>query len=90
MKNITKNLAALPPGLQRGLKIFFVLCALVTLLDFIVLGFIGPGFINAGHGPHWWNFFGFHSLYGFAACVVLVLVATALRRIVMRDQDYYD
>ena len=80
-----KKFTSLSIALQRGLKIFFVLCALVTLLDFIVLGFIGTD-----HGQHWWNFFGFHSLYGFVACVVLVLVATALRRIVMRDEDYYD
>ncbi len=80
-----KSMASLSLGLQRGLKIFFVLCALVTLLDFVILGFIG-----AGYDPHGWRSFGFHSLYGFVASVVLVLVATMLRRIVMRDEDYYD
>jgi Na+/melibiose symporter-like transporter len=34
--------------------------------------------------------FGFYSLYGFVACVVLVLVAKQLRRVLMRDEDYYD
>jgi hypothetical protein len=34
--------------------------------------------------------FGFHSLYGFVACVVLVLVAKQLRRVLMRDESYYD
>ncbi len=34
--------------------------------------------------------FGFHGLYGFFACVALVLAAKQLRRVLMRDEDYYD
>lgn len=34
--------------------------------------------------------FGFHGLYGFFACVALVLAAKQLRRILMRPEDYYD
>jgi hypothetical protein len=34
--------------------------------------------------------FGFYSLYGFVACVALVLAAKLLRRVVMRPEDYYD
>jgi hypothetical protein len=34
--------------------------------------------------------FGFYALYGFLACVALVLTAKALRRILMRAEDYYD
>jgi hypothetical protein len=34
--------------------------------------------------------FGFHSVYGFVACVVLVLVAKRLRRILKRDENYYE
>ena len=75
-----EKFASLPPGLQRGLKIFFVLCGLITLLDLII----------HKHGEHWWNFFGIHSLYGFVACVILVLVAKMMRRIIMRKEDYYD
>jgi len=36
------------------------------------------------------GWFGFYGLYGFVACVALVLAAKALRRIVMRREDYYD
>ena len=75
-----KELRKLPPGLQKWLRIFLVVCAGVTLLDFVV----------HKHGDHWWNFFGFYSLYGFGACVILVLVATGMRKWVMRDEDYYD
>ena len=34
--------------------------------------------------------FGFHALYGFLACVALVLIAKRLRRVLMRDEDYYE
>jgi len=33
---------------------------------------------------------GFYALYGFAGCVVLVLVAKEMRKLVMRDETYYD
>lgn len=36
------------------------------------------------------TFFGFHALYGFVACVALVLTAKQLRRVLMRDEDYYE
>ena len=75
-----KKWASLSPPLRRWLKCFFVLCLVLALLDIVV----------NKHGDHWWSFFGFHNLYGFVACVILVLVATAMRRWVMRDEDYYD
>jgi hypothetical protein len=34
--------------------------------------------------------FGFYALYGFCACVALVLAAKLLRRVVMRPEHYYD
>lgn len=34
--------------------------------------------------------FGFYAFYGFFACVALVLAAKALRRVLMRPEDYYD
>jgi len=35
----------------------------------------------------WFNFYGF---YGFVCCFLLVLAAKELRKVVMRDEDYYD
>lgn len=35
----------------------------------------------------WWAFY---ALFGFFACVALVLTAKALRRVLKRDEDYYD
>ena len=36
------------------------------------------------------GWFGFYGLYGFFACVFLVLAARGLRRLLMRPEDYYD
>ena len=36
------------------------------------------------------GWFGFYGVYGFAACVALVLAAKLLRRGVRRPEDYYD
>ena len=36
------------------------------------------------------NFFGFDAWYGFISCVLLVLAAKQLRKVLMRDEDYYD
>mgnify|MGYP001819781736 CR=1 FL=1 len=43
------------------------------------------------HIQHPWDtLFGFYALYGFVACVLLVLLAKELRKLVMRDEDYYE
>jgi len=34
--------------------------------------------------------FGFYAIYGFVACVLLVLIAKELRKVLMRGEDYYD
>ena len=34
--------------------------------------------------------FGFFGFYGFVSCLFLVLAAKQLRKIVIRDEDYYD
>ena len=38
----------------------------------------------------WEAWFGFYGLYGFVACVLLVLAAKVLRKLIMRREDYYD
>ena len=59
----------------------YTICAGLLLIDVFV----------PKHGPfaveHW---FGFYGIYGFVACVGLVLAARALRVILMRPEDYYD
>ena len=38
----------------------------------------------------WEGWFGFYAFFGFIACVGLVLIAKEMRRVIMRDEDYYD
>jgi hypothetical protein len=53
----------------------------LVLLDFVVHRHAEAEFDGA---------FGFYGLYGFFACVALVLAAKLLRKAVMRPEDYYD
>jgi len=64
----------------------FVGCALLVLVDVI--------FWITGYDKHpylrWETWPGFYAVYGFVACVVLVLISRfVLRPIVMRGEDYY-
>lgn len=38
----------------------------------------------------WESIFGFYGIYGFVACVLLVVLAKGMRKIIMRKDDYYD
>ena len=80
MNRIIKKFNQLTGGVRKGLAVFFGLCGIMLLLDLVL----------HKHGDYWWNFFGFHSLFGFVACVVLVLVASWMRKPLMRDDHYYD
>jgi len=64
-----------------------VLWALVA----ICIATIGADFVYHRHIVHpWEGVWGFYAIYGFVACVVLVLVAKELRKLLMRAEDYYD
>ena len=59
----------------------YALCALLTIADILI----------HKHTPfRIEHTFAFYAWFGFVACVGLVLVAKALRRILMRPEDYYD
>ena len=60
----------------------YAICAVVGLLDLL------PYKHHLHFNFEYW--FGFYSVFGFVACVSLVLAAKVLRKIVMRDEDYYD
>lgn len=65
----------------------WVLWALVA----ICIVTIGADFVYHRHIVHpWEGVWGFYAIYGFVACVVLVLVAKELRKLLMRTEDYYD
>jgi hypothetical protein len=64
----------------------------------VVLGLVGACVILAGldlvlhrHVSHPWEAMtGFYALYGFVACVLLVLLAKEMRKVLIRKEDYYD
>jgi len=50
-------------------------------------------FLDATYHKHThydWEFFGFHGIFGFSCYVGLVLLAKEWRKVVMRDEEYYD
>jgi len=70
-----------PENIQRLLKGFYGICILLVLVDFVV---------HRHTGFSWEKIPAFYAIYGFVACVVLVVVAKKMRNIVMRKEDYYD
>lgn len=60
----------------------YVICAGFALADLF------PYKHHLHFGFEYWP--GFYSIYGFVSCVALVLAATQLRKILMRDEDFYD
>jgi hypothetical protein len=76
-----KHLFDDPRNVRRLISALYVLCGLSLLLDFVI----------HRHVDHPWEaLWGFYCLYGFGACVLLVLVAKELRKVLMRGEDYYD
>jgi len=71
-----------PENVKRLLIIFFSSVILLFVLDFFVH--------KHAHFP-WENWPVFYAIFGFVACVVLVLVSRfVLRPLVKRREDYYD
>lgn len=70
-----------PENVQKMLKVFYVICGLLVVADFVV----------HRHIYHDWEKIpAFYAIYGFVGCVVLVLVAREMRKFLMRGEDYYD
>ncbi len=70
-----------PKNVKRLLRVFFVICVAVLGLDLIFDRYV----IHP-----WEGIFGFYAIFGFVACVALVLIAKEMRKVVMRREDYYD
>ena len=76
-----KHIFDKPENIKRLLWIFYAICAGLFLIDAVFHRHV----IHA-----WENLFGFYSVFGFVACVVLVLVAKEMRKVLMRKDNYYD
>jgi hypothetical protein len=71
-----------PRNVKRLLVTFFISVGFLLLVDLI--------YHRHAIFP-WEGWFGFYAVFGFVACVALVLAAKhVLRPIVMRDEGYYD
>lgn len=81
MDNKEQHLFDNPQNIKRVLRGLYVVCAILFILDFVL----------HRHVAHPWDsLWGFYPIYGFVACVLLVLIAKWMRTILMRPQDYYD
>jgi len=80
-----------PENVKKLLRFFFIGCGIIFALDLLFLIHIlhKHSAFEKGTFPieHWP---GFYCLYGLAACVVLVLIAKQLRKILMRAETYYE
>jgi len=64
----------------------------------VVLGLVwvcvflaGADLVVHRHVYHPWEAMtGFYAVYGFVACVLLVLLANEMRKVLIRREDYYD
>ena len=70
------------PANQRRLRrVFYALCAALVALEVLVHRHVEHPFEGL---------FAFYAVYGFVACVVLVLAAKQMRRVLMRREEYYE
>jgi len=82
-KQLEHNDSVLPRavGLRKILHWFYAACALVFFLDLVLHR-------HFDHPWEWLQFF--YCIFGFVACVILVIVAKWMRGPLMRSETYYD
>lgn len=69
-----------PKNVKRIVHALVVSCIILFALDFVL----------HRHTQHpWEEAFGFYAIYGFVSCVILVLLAKELRKLIMRSEDFY-
>lgn len=80
-----------PGNVRLVLRSFYTACAALFLLDVVDLLQPWTGWSVLRRAEESWEgITGFYGIYGFIACVLLVLTAKQMRKILMRDEDYYD
>jgi hypothetical protein len=70
-----------PRNVKIILNSFYATCLVLVLLDFVVHRHI---YLSFEEIPT------FYALYGFGACVLLVVLAKLMRLVLMRGEHYYD
>jgi hypothetical protein len=80
-----------PANVRLVLRLLFTVCATVFCLDLVSLLLRFAGRHELRHAETAWEGLpGFYAIFGFVACVALVLAAKQMRKLLMRDEDYYD
>ena len=75
---------------RKGARIALIalhIAAVVSVVVELVRPF--PADAHAVERTHMLDFLASYAIYGFVACVILVLVGRVLRRLVIRNEDYY-
>ena len=68
-------------NIKRLIMALWVVCGSLLVLEFVI----------HRHVDHLFeNLWAFYALFGFAAYTAIVFGAAALRKILMREEDYYD
>jgi hypothetical protein len=70
-----------PRNVSLAIGSLYIVCILLFLLDFI---------LHRHATSEWDGFTGFFALFGFIACVTIVLAAKQLRKILKHKENYYD
>ena len=68
-------------NINRVLRALIALCVVSFAVDFVYHRHVVHPFEAL---------WGFYAIYGFVACVILVLLAKKMRKWLMRSEDYYD
>ena len=74
-----------PAGAKRIYHLLLVVCGLLVLVGWLIPHHETHG----GAAGLAASIPGFYGIYGFIMCALLVLVAKALRKLLMRREDYY-
>jgi len=70
-----------PSSIRLIIRVLMVACALSVVADF---------FYHKHGDYHFQEWFAFDAAFGFLAYVGLITAAKGVRRLLMRDEDYYD
>ena len=77
-----------PPSVDEKWVKVWIRGLIAVCIAFVIPDILG---LYHKHGHYDWEQWpGFHAGYGFISCVVLVLAATQMRKLVMRDEEYYE
>ena len=81
MSNNSPGWADRPENRKLVRRVLYAACALLVAADLVVHRHISTDIERVP---------AFYALYGFVALVGVVMAAKGLRRMVKRDEDYYD